>query len=154
MSEAEQPYRQRIMPRLLIILIVSALYVIDIRTFTADVISQLTGFPVEGRVLMISGNSRIMRVEWESSGLIGIAVLALLFLVTGDAIEFVLSTLIYFTLNLGLLLIVVYIPEAYIVFWFYSAFSIVIAYVLAYYLIALMKYKGNVEKPMPPPPSE
>lgn len=96
----------------------------------------------------------MLRIEWESSGLIGITVLALLLLITGDVLEFILAALIYFTLNLGLLLIVVYMPEAYVVFWFYSAFSIVIAYVLSYYLLARMKYKGSVEKPMPPPPSE
>jgi len=142
-----------IIPRLLIPLFVIVLYVVDLRIYTSAIIAKLTGATIEGYVLVVSDSSAL-RVEWEASGLVGIAVLAFLFIVTGDLLEFVLSALIYYMLNLGLLLVAIYLPWAYLAFWFYSAFSIVIAYVLAYYLLARMRYKWNVEKPMPPPPSE
>jgi len=142
-----------IIPRLLIPLFVVVLYVVDLRTYTSAIIAKLTGATIEGHVLVVSDSSAL-RVEWESSGLVGIAVLAFLFIVTGDVLEFALSALIYYILNLGLILVAVYFPGAYLAFWFYSAFSIVIAYVLAYYLLACMRYKWDVEKPMPPPPSE
>lgn len=144
--------QRAILQRLLIPLFVVALYVIDLRTYTSVIIAELTGATVEGHVLVASESS-VIRVEWESSGLVGIAVLAFLFIVTGDVPEFVLSALIYYILNLGLILVAVYLPAAFLAFWFYSAFSIIIAYVLAYYLLARTRYKLNVEKPMPPPPS-
>ncbi|MBO3803226.1 MAG: hypothetical protein JTT11_05035 [Candidatus Brockarchaeota archaeon] len=134
-------------------LVVLALYAIDIRIYTAKIVAKLTGASFDERALVTNGGT-ILNVEWENSGFVAIAVLSFLFFVTGDFVEYALSTLIYFALNIFLLLIVVYAPEAYVAFWFCSAFSIVIAYVLGYYLVSRVKYGKGGEKPMPPPPAE
>jgi len=153
MKRFEWTSKRKWIPRLLIVLVVLTLYLIDLRIYTAKIVAKLTGASLEGRTLVTNGGT-ILQVEWESSGLVAIAVLSFLFFVTGDIVEYALSTFIYFVLNVFLLLIVVYAPEAYVVFWFYSAFSIVIAYILGYYLVARMKYGKGGEKPMPPPPAE